>query len=86
MEQLVLVPASVYDKSLITQSLAKQELSKYQPAQNPTFKIDPSKKERNEKLFAKQDSLVDKSLSCRRIKISNSQSLLLVGVETGLLL
>ena len=37
MEQFVLVPASVYNKSLITQSVTKQELPKYQPSQNPTY-------------------------------------------------
>ena len=36
MDQFVLIPASVYNKSLITQSVTKQELPKYQPSQNPT--------------------------------------------------
>ena len=40
----------------------------------------------NKKIFSKADSLVDKSLSCPRIKLSNSQSLSLDGVETGVLL
>ena len=35
MEQFVFVLASVYYKSLITQSVTKQELTKYQPSQNP---------------------------------------------------
>ena len=34
------------------------------------------------KLFSKADSLVDHILSCPRIKLSNSQTLLLDGVET----
>ena len=86
MDQLVLVPASVYKRSLITQSVTKQELPKYQPSQNPTYQIDSLKKEINKKLFSKADSLVDKILSCPRIKLSNSQTLFLDGVETGIFL
>ena len=62
MEQFVLVPASVY-KSLITQSVTKQELPKYQPSQNPRYQSDTLKKEINKKTFSKADSLVDKILS-----------------------
>ena len=86
MEQFVLVPASVYNKSLITQSVTKQELPKYQPLQNPTYQVDSLKKEINKKLFSKADSLVDKILSCPRIKLSISQTLIFDGVETGILL
>ena len=75
MEQFVfvLIFAPVYKKSLITQSVTKQELPKYQPSQNPTYKVDSLKKEINKKLFTKADSLVDKIFSCPRIKLSNSQ-------------
>ena len=79
-EQFVLVPASVYNKSLISQSVTKQELPKYQPSQNPTYQIDSLKKEINKKLFFKAVSVVDKILSCPRIKFSNSQTLILDGV------
>ena len=34
-------------------------------------------------LFGKADTLVEEILSCRRIKLSNSQTLILDGVETG---
>ena len=71
---------------MITQSVTKQELPKYQPSQNPTYQIDSLKKEINKKLFSKADSLVDKILSCPRIKLSNSQTLILDGVETGIFL
>ena len=71
---------------MITQSVTKQELPKYQPSQNPTYQIDLLKKEINKKLFSKADSLVDKTLSCSRIKLSNSQTLVLDGVETGIFL
>ena len=83
MDQFVLVPASVYIKNLITQSITKQELPKYQLLQDPTYQVDSLKKEINRKLFSKTDSLVDKILSCPRIKLSNSQTLILDGVETG---
>ena len=86
MDQFVLVPASVYNKSLITQSVTKQQLPKYQPLQNPTYQIDSLKKEINKKLFSKADPLVDKILSCPRVKFSNSQTLVLDGVETGIFL
>ena len=76
MDQFVLVPASVYNKSLITQSVTKQELPKYQPSQNATYKIDSLKKEINKKLFSEANSLVDKYLSFPRIKLSNSQTLI----------
>ena len=86
MDQFVLVPASRYNKSLITQSATKHELPKYQPSQNPTYQNDSLKKEINKKLFSKADSLVDKILFCPRIKLSNSQTLFLNGVETGVFL
>ena len=40
----------------------------------------------NKKLFAKADSLIDKILFCPRIKLSNAQTLILVGVELWVLL
>ena len=86
MEQFVLVPASVYNKSLITQLVTKQELPKHQPSQNPTYQVDSPKKEINKELFFKADFLVDKILSCPRTKLSNSQNLILSGVETGIFL
>ena len=84
MDQFVLVPASVYNKSVITQSVKKHELPKYQPSQNLTYQIGSLKKEINKKLFPKADSLVDKILSCPSIKLSNSQTLFLDGVDTGM--
>ena len=86
MDQFVLVPASVYNKRSITQSVTKQELPKYQPSQNPTYQIDSLKKEKNKKLFSKADFLVDKILSSPRTKLSNSETLILDRVETGTLL
>ena len=52
LEQFVLVAASVYNKCLITQSVTKQELPKYQPSRKPTYPIDSLKKEMNKNLFS----------------------------------
>ena len=86
MEQFVLVPASVYNKSVTTQSVTKQELPKYKTEQPPTYQIDSLKRELNKKLFGKADTLIDKILSCSRIKLSNSQTKILDGVDTGVLI
>ena len=88
MEEFVLVPTSVYNNNENLNALAvtKEELLKYPAEQNPTWQTDSLEKEINEKLFAKADSLVDKNLSCLRIKLSNSQTLILDDIETGVLL
>ena len=82
MEQFVLVPASVYNKS--AQSVTKQELPKHKAEQPPTYQIDSLNL--NKKLFGKADTLIDKILSCPRIKLSNSQTIILDGVDTGVLI
>ena len=41
MEQFVLVPASVYNNSVTTQSVTKQELPKYKAEQPPRTKMIP---------------------------------------------
>ena len=84
MEQCVLVPASVYNKSVTTQPVTKQELPKYKAEQPPTYQIDSLYL--NKKLFCKADPLKDKILSCSRIKLSNSQTKILDGVDTGVLI
>ena len=84
MEQFVLVPASVYNKS--AQSVTKQELPKYKAEQPPTYQIASLKRDINKKLFGKADTLIDKILSCSRIKLSNSQTIILDGVDTGVLI
>ena len=83
MEQFVLVPASVYNKSV---SVTKQELPKYKAEQPPRYQIDSIKRDINKKLFGKADPLIDKILSCSRIKLSNSQTIILDGVDTGVLI
>ena len=74
------------NKKLNTQAVTKQRLPKYPAEQNPTYQTDSLRKETNKKLFAKADPLVDKILFCPLIKPSNSQTLILDGVETGVLL
>ena len=86
MEQFVLVPASVYNKNVTTPSVTKQELPKYKTDQPPTYEIDSLKRDINKKLFGKADPLIDKILSCSRIKLSNSQTKFLDGVDTGVLI
>ena len=86
MEQFLLVPASVYNKNVTTQSVTKQELPKYKAEQPPTHQIDSLKRDINKKLFGKADTLIDKILSCSRIKLSNSQTIILDGVDTGVLI
>ena len=73
MEQFVLVPASVYNKSVTTQSVTKQELPKNKAEQPSTYQIDSLKRDINNKLFGKADTIIDKILPCSRIKLSNSQ-------------
>ena len=86
MEQFVLVPASEYNKSVTTQSVTKQELPKYNTEQPPTYQSDSLKRDINKKLFCKADTLIDKVLSCSRIKLSNSRTIVLDGVDTVVLI
>ena len=85
MGQFVLVPASVYTNSVRTQPLIKQELPKYKTEPPPTYQSDAQKRDINKKLFGEADTLKDKILSGSRIKLSNSQTLSLDGVDTGVL-
>ena len=86
MQQFVFVPASVYNKSVTVQSVTKQELPKYKAEQPPTYQIDSLKRDINKKLFVKADSPIDKILSCSRIRLSNSQTIILDGVDTAVLI
>ena len=68
------------------QTVTKQELPKYKAAQPPTYQIASLKRDINKKLFGKADNLIDKILSCSRIKLSILQTLILDGVDTGVLI
>ena len=71
MEQFVLVPVSVYNKSVTTQSVTKQELLKYKAEQTLSYQTDSLKRDINKGMFDNADSLIDKILSYSRIKLSN---------------
>ena len=71
---------------MTTQSVRKQEVPKYKAEQPPTYQINSLKRDINKKLFGKADSLMDKILSCSLIKHSNSQTIILDGVDTGVLI
>ena len=86
MEQFVLVPASVYNESVTLQSVTKQELPKDKAEKPPTYQIDSLKRDINKKLFGKAYTLIDKILSCSRIKLSNSQTIILDDIDTGVLI
>ena len=86
MEQIVPVPVFPYNnKSLNKQSVTKQELPKYQAYQHPTYRVD-SLKRKLTKFVCSADVLVDEHMPCPLIKLSNSQNLVLDGVEFGVLL
>ena len=85
MDQFVLVPASVFIKSVTTLSVTKQKLPKFKAEQPPTYQIHSLKRDINKKLFGKADTIIDKILSCSRIKLSNAQAIILNGVDTGVL-
>ena len=87
MEQFVLVPASLLNKLNTTKSTTlKVDLPKYQPQQTPTAQVDSLKKDINKRLFAKANSLVDKLIASPRIKLSFSNTIVLDGTDTGVLL
>ena len=84
MDQFFLLPTSVYNKILITQSVTKRELSKQQLSLSPMYQIDSLTQEVNKKLFSKPESLVDNFFSCPLIKLSNLQTLYFDAVGTGI--
>ena len=87
MEKFVLVPASLLNKLNTTKSTTLiVDLPKFQPQQTPTSKVDSLKKDKNKKLFAKADTLVDKLLASPRMKVSLSNTIVLDGTNTGVLL
>ena len=84
MEQFVLVPISIYNSKIKSSSVVtKSELPTYQVEKTPEYQVDSLKKDINKIIFAKADSLVDTRLSSPRIKLSNSNFLLLDGRNTG---
>ena len=80
MEQFRSCPASVFNKIVTTQSVTKQELPEYKAKQPPRYQIDSLYRDINKKLFGKVDTLIDKILSCSRIKLSDSQTIIWDGL------
>ena len=86
MEQFVLVPPSVYNSSNRPTIVTKQELPKYKHEQTPTYHKETLKNEINQQLSTSASPLVNKILESPRIKLSNSDTFILDGIETGVLL
>ena len=86
MEQFVLVLLSVYKSTNNSTIVTKQELPKYKPEQTRQYHKDTLKKEINQQPSTSASPLVNKVLESPRIKLSNSNTLILGGVETAVLL
>ena len=86
MEQFVLVPLSVYKSSNSPTIVTKQELPNYKPEQTPTYHKDTLKKEINQQFPTSASPLINKFSETPRIKLSNSNTLILDGIKTGVLL
>ena len=86
MEQFVLVPLSVYNSRTNPTSVTKQVLPKYKPNQTPTCQKDRLKKELNQHLSTIASPRVNKCLESPRIRLSNSNTLILDGIDSGVLL
>ena len=85
-EQFVLVPLSVYNSNNRPTIVTKQEIPKYKPEKTPQYHKDTLKKENNQQLSTSASRLVNKILESPCIKLSNSNTLILDGIETGVLL
>ena len=84
MEQFVLVPVSVYYAT--KESTIKRNLPTYDSEERPTYQRDSLYKEVTKLLNSSANSLVNKVLDSPRIKLSNSDTLILDAKETGVLL
>ena len=86
MEQFLLLPLSVFNSSNNPIIVTKQELPKQKTEQTPTYHKDTLKKEINQQLSTSASSLVNKILESPFIKLSKSNTLILDGRATGVLL
>ena len=86
MEQFVLVPVSVHNSGNNSTIVTKQELPKHKPEQTPACLKVTLKTEINQQLTTNASPLVNKILESPRINLSNSNTLLLDGLETSVLL
>ena len=72
MKQFVLVPVCVYITKLTFLLILKQEPPEYQAQQNPSNHIKLPEREVIRKLFDIADLLVDRFISCPRIRLAKS--------------
>ena len=79
MEQFVLVTISVYNSTNSPNIVTKQKLPNYKPEQTPTYHKGQLKKDINQQLSTNASPLVDNNLEYSRIKLSNSNTLILDG-------
>ena len=86
MEQFVLVPLSVYNSSNNPTTVTKQEQPKYKTEQTPTYHKDTLKKEINQQLSTSASPIGNRNLESPCIRLSNSNTLIANGMETGVLL
>ena len=86
MEQFVLLRLSVHNSSNSPTIVTKQKLPKYKPEQTPTYHKDTLKKEVDQQLSTSASPLINKYLKSPRIKLSTSNTLILDGIDTGVLL
>ena len=86
MEKFVLVLLSVYNSSNSPTIVIKQKLPKYKPEQTPTYHKGTLKEEINQQFSTSASPLVNKILESPRIKLSNSNTSIRDGIETGVLL
>ena len=85
MEQLGLVPLSVYNCSNNPTIVTKQKLPKYKAEHTPTYEKDTLKKEVRPQLNTSASPLINRILESPYIKLSNSNSLIIDRIETGVL-
>ena len=84
MEEFVLV-LLVYNSSNNPTIVTKQRQPKYRPEKTPTYHKDTIQKEINQQLRTSASPLLNKILESPRIKLSDSNTLTLDGIETGVL-
>ena len=85
MDQFVLLPLSVYNSNKNSTIVTKQDLPKCKPEQTPTYHKDTLKKEIIQQLSTSASLPVSKIIESPRIKLSNFNTLILNGTETGVL-
>ena len=86
LEQFVLVPLSVYKSSNNSTIVTKSELPKYKSDQTSTYHRDTLKKENNQQLSTSAYRLLNKTLESPRVKLSNSNTLIVHGIQTRVVL